>query len=33
MNFRPSFVDDAAGIPGGGGLARRFALVSYAVRF
>jgi hypothetical protein len=33
MNFRPSFVDDAAGISGGGGLARRFALVSYAVRF
>lgn len=33
MNFRPSFVDNAAGIPGGGGLARRFALVSYTVRF
>ena len=33
MNFRPSFVDDAAGQPGGGGLARRLLLVSYSVRF
>ena len=33
MNFRPSFVDAAAGIPGGGGLARHLVFVSYAVRF
>ena len=33
MNFRPSIVDDAAGLKGGGGLARRLILVSYAVRF
>jgi hypothetical protein len=33
MNFRPSFVDDAAGAPGGGGLARRLVLSSYSVRF
>jgi hypothetical protein len=33
MNFRPSFVDAAAGIPGGGGLARHLLLASYAVRF
>ncbi|MFL5615196.1 MAG: hypothetical protein ACJ796_16130 [Gemmatimonadaceae bacterium] len=32
MNFRPSFVDAAAGIPGGGGLARRLILLSYSVR-
>ena len=33
MNFRPSLVDAAAGSLGGGGLARRLVLVSYAVRF
>jgi hypothetical protein len=33
MNFRPSYVDDAAGARGGGGLARRLILSSYTVRF
>jgi hypothetical protein len=33
MNFRPSLVDAEVGIPGGGGLARRIILASYAVRF
>jgi len=32
MNFRPSLVDAAAGLPGGGGLARRLILLSYTVR-
>jgi hypothetical protein len=33
MDFRPSYVDQAAGKPGGGGLARRLVLASYAVRY
>jgi hypothetical protein len=33
MNFRPSFLDEAAGATGGGGLARRLLLSSYTVRF
>jgi len=33
MNFRPSYVDDATGFHGGGGLARRLFLSSYTVRF
>jgi hypothetical protein len=33
MNFRPSYVDDATGAHGGGGLARRLILSSYTVRF
>lgn len=33
MDFRPSFLDEAAGRPGGGGLARHLILSSYAVRF
>ena len=33
MNFRPSYVDDATGFHGGGGLARRLILGSYTVRF
>ena len=33
MDFRPSYVDQAAGKPGGGGLARRLILASYAVRY
>lgn len=33
MNFRPSYLDDAAGVRGGGGLARRLILSSYTVRF
>ena len=33
MNFRPSYVDDAAGARGGGGLARRLILSSYTMRF
>lgn len=33
MNFLPSYVDAAAGRSGGGGLARRLILASYAVRF
>jgi hypothetical protein len=33
MNFLPSYVDAAAGKSGGGGLARRLIIASYAVRF
>jgi hypothetical protein len=33
MNFRPSYLDEAAGATGGGGLARRLLLSSYTVRF
>jgi len=33
MNFQPSYVDEAAGRPGGGGLARNLILSSYTVRF
>ena len=33
MDFRPSFVDETAGAPGGGGLARRLILTSYSIRF
>jgi hypothetical protein len=33
MNFRPSYVDDATGFHGGGGLARRLILSSYTMRF
>ena len=33
MDFRPSYVDETAGAPGGGGLARRLVLTSYSVRF
>jgi hypothetical protein len=33
MDFRPSYVDEATGKPGGGGLARRLILASYAVRY
>jgi hypothetical protein len=33
MNFRPSYLDETAGAPGGGGLARRLLLSSYTVRF
>jgi hypothetical protein len=33
MNFRPSYVDDATGAHGGGGLARRLIVSSYSVRF
>lgn len=33
MNFRPSYVDEAAGVRGGGGLARHLILSSYSVRF
>jgi hypothetical protein len=33
MDFRPSYVDETAGAPGGGGLARRLLLTSYAIRF
>jgi hypothetical protein len=33
MNFRQSLVDADVGVPGGGGLARRIILTSYAVRF
>jgi hypothetical protein len=33
MNFRPSYLDEAAGATGGGGLARRLILSSYTVRF
>ena len=32
MNFRPSYVDDATGAHGGGGLARRLILSSYTMR-
>jgi len=33
MNFRPSYLDQAAGAVGGGGLARRLIVSSYSVRF
>ena len=33
MNFRRSYFDESAGLIGGGGLARRLILSSYAVRF
>ena len=33
MNFRPSYIDEAAGKLGGGGLARHLILASYTVRF
>ena len=33
MNFRPSYVDEAAGKLGGGGLAQHLILASYVVRF
>ena len=33
MNFLPSYIDEAAGKPGGGGLARYMILSSYTVRF
>jgi hypothetical protein len=33
MNFRPSYVDDATGFHGGGGLARRLFLSSFTTRF
>jgi hypothetical protein len=33
MDFRPSYVDETAGAPGGGGLARRLIFTSYSIRF
>ena len=33
MNFRQSYFDQSAGLPGGGGLARHLILSSYTVRF
>jgi hypothetical protein len=33
MNFRPSYLDQAAGATGGGGLARQLIVSSYSVRF
>jgi hypothetical protein len=33
MNFSPSYIDAAAGRPGGGGLAQHLILSSYSVRF
>lgn len=33
MDFQTSYLDDAAGRPGGGGLSRRLILSSYSVRF
>lgn len=33
MDFRPSYIDETAGAPGGGGLARRLILTSYSVRY
>lgn len=33
MDFQPSYAEEAAGRPGGGGLSRSIILTSYAVRF
>ena len=33
MNFQPSYLDDAASRPGGGGLAKHLIMSSYSVRF
>jgi hypothetical protein len=33
MDFQPSYADEAAGRPGGGGLARYMVMSSYSVRF